>query len=242
MEEERKVPKHVAIILDGNGRWAKERHMPRTYGHRAGARTLEDICEDAWDLGIKYLTVYAFSTENWKRSVEEVTGIMTILRNYLINSIQRANKNNMRVRVIGERERLDKDIVAAIKNMEEATKNNTGLQFTIAINYGGRDDIVRAVKKVIKKVEDGEMSSYDISEKLISENLDTNELPDPDLMIRTSGEIRISNFMPWQAAYSEFYFCETLWPDFGKEDLSKAIEYYKSRDRRYGGVKNNVCD
>lgn len=236
-KKEEKIPRHVAIILDGNGRWAKQRHMPRNFGHRAGAKALENICDDAWDLGIRYLTVYAFSTENWKRSVEEVTGIMTILRNYLINAIERADRNNMRVRIIGERSRLDPDIRQAIHNLEEATRNNTGLQFTIALNYGGRDDIVRCVRKTVAEAAAGRLQPEDITEDYISGHLDTADLPDPDLLIRTSGEIRISNFMPWQIAYSEFYFCDTLWPDFGRKDLEKAIQYYAGRDRRYGGVK-----
>ena len=231
------VPAHVAIILDGNGRWAKKKHMPRNFGHKAGADTLETICDDAWDLGIKYLTVYAFSTENWKRSVEEVRGLMTILRNYLINAIERANKNNMKVTVIGERSRLDKDIRDAIERLEQATVNNTGLRFNIALNYGGRDDITRALRKIAVDVKDGIILPEDIDEKLISNTLDTAGMPDPDLLIRTSGELRISNFLPWQVAYSEFYFCDTLWPDFNKEELAKAILYYAKRDRRFGGVK-----
>ena len=236
-KELKDVPAHVAVIMDGNGRWAKKRHLPRNFGHKAGAKTLEDICDDAWDLGIKYLTVYAFSTENWKRSVEEVTGIMTILRNYLINAIERANRNNMRVRIIGERSRLDKDILAAIEKLEDATKDNTGLQFTIALNYGGRDDVTRALRRIAADVRDGKLAPEDITEELISSRLDTWELPDPDLLIRTSGEMRISNFMPWQISYSEFYFCDTLWPDFDKAELQKAIDYYRGRDRRFGGVK-----
>ena len=231
------IPAHVAIILDGNGRWAKKRHMPRNFGHKAGADTLETICDDAWELGVKYLTVYAFSTENWKRSVEEVKGIMTILRNYLINAIERANKNNMRVRVIGERSRLDEDIRTAIESLEAATENNTGLQFNIALNYGGRDDVTRAVRGLAEKAARGEIRPEDITEQMISDSLDTAGMPDQDLLIRTSGEIRISNFMPWQISYSEFYFCDTLWPDFNKDELAKAIIYYAKRDRRYGGVK-----
>ena len=234
--EEYKVPHHVAVILDGNGRWAKARHMPRNLGHKAGATTLEQILEDAWDLGIKVFTVYAFSTENWKRSVEEVTGLMMILRNYLKTAITRANKNNMRVRVIGERSRLDQDIIEAIEKLEDATKDNTGLQFNVAINYGGRDEITRAVRKIADEVKEGKISSEDITEDYISSKLDTAGMPDPDLLIRTSGEIRISNFMPWQISYSEFYFCDTLWPDFNKEELVKAIDYYNGRDRRFGGV------
>ena len=236
MGEEYKIPQHVAIILDGNGRWAKKRHMPRNFGHKAGADQIEVICREAWDMGIKYLTVYAFSTENWKRSVEEVTGIMTILRNFLETAIERSNRDNMRVRVIGERSRLDADIIKAINELEEATKNNTGLQFNIALNYGGRDDITRAVRHIAEEVKSGELQIEDITEQCISDHLDTHDIPDPDLMIRTSGEIRLSNFLTWQLSYSEFYFCDTLWPDFDKEELKKAVDYYNGRDRRFGGV------
>lgn len=237
MADEYKIPQHIAIILDGNGRWAKQRHMPRNFGHKAGADRIEQVCRDAWDMGVKYLTVYAFSTENWKRSVEEVTGIMTILRNFLETSIERSNRDNMRVRVIGERSRLDSDIRDAIARLEEATNGNTGLQFNIALNYGGRDDITRAVRRIAADVSDGKLAPGDITEDMISSYLDTADIPDPDLMIRTSGEVRISNFMPWQISYSELYFCDTLWPDFGREDLERAIEYYNGRDRRFGGVK-----
>lgn len=236
MNDDYKIPQHVAIILDGNGRWAKSKHMPRNYGHKVGAENLERVIEDAWDLGIKYLTVYAFSTENWKRSVEEVTGIMTILRDFLKKSIDKAEKNNMRVRIIGERTRLDKDIIEAMNRLEEATKDNTGIQFNVALNYGGRDEITRAVRKIAEEVKAGAISSEDITEEYISSKLDTAGIPDPDLLIRTSGEIRISNFLPWQISYSEFYFCDTLWPDFDKEALRKAIDYYNGRDRRFGGV------
>ena len=236
MADEYKIPQHVAIILDGNGRWAKKRHLPRGFGHKAGASTMEQIMEDAWDLGIKYLTVYVFSTENWKRSVEEVKGIMNLLRDYLKKSIEKSNKNNMRVRVIGDRTKLDPDIIQAISDLEEATKNNDGLQFNMALNYGGRDEIRRAVRSIASDVKDGVLSVDDITEDLISSCLDTGGIPDPDLLIRTSGEIRLSNYLPWQLAYSEFYFCDTLWPDFNKEELKKAIDYYNGRDRRFGGV------
>ena len=236
MSDEYKIPQHVAIILDGNGRWAKKRHMPRNYGHKVGADNLEQIIEDAWDLGIKYLTVYAFSTENWKRSVEEVTGLMTILREFLKKSIDKSMKNNMRVSIIGKRDRLDKDIIAAIDELEETTKNNTGLHFIVALNYGGRDEITRAVAGIAADYKEGKINLEDITEDFISSRLDTSGVPDPDLLIRTSGEIRTSNFLPWQISYSEFYFCDTLWPDFKKEDLQKAIDYYNGRDRRFGGV------
>jgi undecaprenyl diphosphate synthase len=235
--EELNVPEHVAIIMDGNGRWAKKRMMPRGYGHKAGAETVEQICEDAYDLGIKYLTVYAFSTENWKRSVEEVTGIMNLLRRYLSNAVERASKNNMRVRVIGDRTALDADIVELIDNLEKKTACYDGLNFTIALNYGGRDEIRRAVRGIAGKVKQGELDVEDIDESLISSELDTGDLPDPDLMIRTSGEYRISNYLIWQLAYTEYYFTDVLWPDFDKEELKTAIRYYNGRDRRYGGVK-----
>lgn len=231
------IPNHVAVILDGNGRWAKKRLMPRNYGHMQGAKTVEQILEDADDIGIKYLTVYAFSTENWNRSKEEVNALMKILRTYLKTCIQRSNKNNMRVRVIGEKSRLNDDIKDKINELEESTKNNTGLNFTIAINYGSRDEIRRAVTNIVKDTTDGKLQPEQIDEKLISDYLDTSGLPDPDLLIRTSGEERLSNFLLWQLAYTEFYFTDVLWPDFNKKELIKAIEKYNSRDRRFGKVK-----
>lgn len=236
MSEELNVPKHVAIILDGNGRWAKKRHLPRNMGHAAGAKTVEKICEDAWDLGIKYLTVYAFSTENWNRPDDEVKALMKLLRNYLKNCEKRANDNDMRIRVIGDKSRLDEDIRVTIDNLEKVTSKNQGLNFTIAINYGSRDEILRAVKKVASSVKAGEVDVEDIDEQMISENLDTSGMPDPDLMIRTSGEERLSNYLLWQFAYSEFYFTDCLWPDFDKKELIKAIEVYSSRNRRFGKV------
>ena len=235
--EELNIPVHVAIIMDGNGRWAKKRLMPRNYGHKAGAKVVEQICEDAHELGIKYLTVYAFSTENWRRSVEEVTGIMNLLRSYLQDCIERASKNNMRVRVIGDRTALDKDIVEKIEELEEKTSIYDGLNFTIALNYGGRDEIRRAVKEIASDVKTGKINPEDIDEQLISSKLDTNDIPDPDLMIRTSGELRLSNYLVWQLAYTEFYFTDVLWPDFNIEDLKEAIRYFNGRERRYGGVK-----
>lgn len=231
------IPQHVAIIMDGNGRWAKKRHMPRNFGHKAGAKAVEQICEDAHNLGIKYLTVYAFSTENWKRSVEEVTGIMNLLRNYLKDCIERASKNNMRVRVIGDRSALDGDIVSRIAELEEKTKMYDGLNFTIALNYGGRDEIRRAICRIAEDVKAGKLSTEQIDEAYISACLDTNGIPDPDLLIRTSGEVRLSNYLIWQLAYSEFYFTDVLWPDFSVEDLKEAIRYFNGRERRFGGVK-----
>ncbi len=235
--EELNIPTHVAVIMDGNGRWAKKRLMPRNYGHKAGAKVVEQICEDAHNLGIKYLTVYAFSTENWRRSVEEVTGIMNLLRSYLQDCIERASKNNMRVRVIGDRTALDKDIVEKIQELEEKTSIYDGLNFTIALNYGGRDEIRRAVKEIAIGVKDGKIAPDDVDESLITSMLDTKDIPDPDLMIRTSGELRLSNYLVWQLAYTEFYFTDVLWPDFDIEDLKEAIRYYNGRERRYGGVK-----
>ena len=237
MEEIRNIPAHVAIILDGNGRWAKEKGMPRNYGHMQGAKAVEDILVDARDIGIKYLTVYAFSTENWSRPEAEVSALMTILRNYLKTSIKKSMKNNVRCRVIGDRTKLSDDIQEAIASLEEATKDNTGLTFTIAINYGSRDEITRAVRKVAKKVENGEISALDITEQMIAENLDTNFLPDPDLLIRTCNEQRISNYLLWQCAYTEFYYTPVAWPDFNKAELEKAVESYGSRNRKYGGLK-----
>ena len=239
MEENLNIPAHVAIILDGNGRWAKAKGMPRNYGHMQGAKAVEDILVDARDLGIKYLTVYAFSTENWSRPEAEVSALMTILRNYLKTSIKKSMKNNVRCRVIGDRTALSADIQDAIAELEEATKGNTGLTFTIAINYGSRDEITRAVRKVAEKVEKGELAAADITEQMIAENLDTNFLPDPDLMIRTCNEQRISNYLLWQCAYTEFYYTPVAWPDFNKEELIKAIESYSGRNRKYGGLKDD---
>ncbi|MDO5382441.1 MAG: isoprenyl transferase [Eubacteriales bacterium] len=236
-ELELNIPAHVAVILDGNGRWAKKRFMPRTYGHVQGSKVVEDMLYIADDLGIQYFTVYAFSTENWKRSEEEVGTLMGILRKYLKDCVKKSMKNNVRCRVIGRREELSEDIVESIVNLEEKTKNNTGLNFTIAINYGGRDEIARSVRKIAQKVAAGEINPDDIDEKLINDNLDTWELPDPDLLIRTSGEQRLSNYLPWQLAYTEFYFTDVLWPDFNREELIKACEKYNKRERRFGGVK-----
>ena len=230
-------PNLVAIILDGNGRWAKKKLLPRNLGHKAGAKAVEDICEDAWNLGIKYLTVYAFSTENWKRPEDEVNALMKLLRNYLKDCIERSNKNNMRVRVIGEKSALSHDIRDSIEELEKVTEKNTGLNFTIAINYGSRDEITRAVRLIARKAASGEINPDTIDMDIISESLDTKGIPDPDLLIRTSGEERLSNFLLWQLAYTEFYFTDVLWPDFDKRELEKAIEKYNGRERRFGGVK-----
>ena len=231
------IPKHVAIILDGNGRWAKAKGMPRNYGHIQGAKTVEDICEVAYNMGIEYLTVYAFSTENWNRPREEVDALMKLLRNYMKNCLKRAGKNNMCVRVIGDKSRLDEDIRKSIEELEEATKNNTGLHFSIAINYGGRDELVRATRKISEKIATGVLKPEEITEEVMENCLDTAGLPEPDLLIRTCNEQRISNFLLWQLAYTEFYFTEVAWPDFSKKELEKAVEAYNRRDRRYGLLK-----
>ncbi len=237
MSDELKMPAHVAIILDGNGRWAKAKGMPRNYGHVQGAKTVETICEEAYRMGIKYLTVYAFSTENWNRPQEEVDALMKLLRNYMKTCLKTAEKNRMCVRVLGEKSRLDEDIRTRIEELEEATKNNDGLHFQIAINYGGRDELVRAMRKIVDKVKDGRLSESDLDEACISEHLDTAGIPEPDLLIRTCNEQRISNFLLWQLAYTEFYFTPVAWPDFTKEELVKAVEAYNHRDRRYGLIK-----
>lgn len=237
MEKDIKIPNHVAIILDGNGRWAKSKGMPRNYGHVQGAKTVEVICEEAYRMGIQYLTVYAFSTENWNRPKDEVDALMGLLRSYMKTCLKTAAKNNMCVRVIGEKSRLDEDIRNRIAQLEESTRSNTGLHFQIGINYGGRDEIVRAVREIaLKTVEEG-LPVEQITEEMLSETLDTRGIPDPDLLIRTCNEQRISNFLLWQLAYTEFYFTPVAWPDFTKEELEKAVEAYNKRDRRYGLVK-----
>ena len=231
------IPQHVAIILDGNGRWAKAKGMPRNYGHAQGSKNVEKICEEAWRMGIKYLTVYAFSTENWNRPKEEVNALMKLLRNYMKTCLKTAAKNDMKVRVIGDITKLDEDIQKRILELEEATKNNGGLNFQIAINYGSRDEITRAVRALAEDVKKGKLMPEEVDETCIEKYLDTHDIPDPDLLIRTSGEQRLSNYLLWQLAYTEFYFTDVPWPDFSKQELEKAIEQYNRRDRRYGGVK-----
>ncbi len=230
------MPQHVAIILDGNGRWAKSKGMPRNYGHVQGAKTVEVICEEAYKMGIQYLTVYAFSTENWNRPKDEVDALMKLLRNYMKTCLSTARKNRMCVRVLGDKTGLDEDIRNRINQLEESTKDNDGLHFQIALNYGGRDEIVRAVRKIMEKTKKGEISEEELTESYFSDMLDTQGLPEPDLLIRTCNEQRISNFLLWQLAYTEFYFTEAAWPDFTKEELVKAVEAYNHRNRRYGRV------
>jgi len=237
MDTALKMPQHVAIILDGNGRWATAKGMPRNFGHVQGAKTVEIICEEAYKMGINYLTVYAFSTENWSRPKDEVDALMKLLRNYMKNCIKTAEKNRMCVRVIGDKSGLAIDIQKRINELEEATKNNDGLHFQIALNYGGRDEIVRAVKKVNTDILSGVLSVDDIKEETFASYLDTHGLPEPDLLIRTCNEQRISNFLLWQLAYTEFYITEVAWPDFTKEELLKAVAAYNNRERRFGEVK-----
>ena len=240
--ENMKVPNHIAIILDGNGRWAKAKGMPRGYGHIKGCANLESICDDIKDLGVKYLTVYAFSTENWKRSREEVEGLMKLFRSYLKKCMKSAEKNHMRVKIIGDPTAFDQDIQDKIRKLEEFSKDYDELYFQIALNYGSRDEIKRAVQKMAEDVKAEKLNPEEISEQTISDYLDTKGLPDPDLLIRTSGEERLSNFLMWQLAYTEFYFTDVAWPDFNKAEFEKAIAKYNQRDRRFGGVKEEPAN
>ena len=237
---ELKMPQHVAIILDGNGRWAKAKGLPRNMGHVEGAKTVETICEEAYRMGIQYLTVYAFSTENWNRPKDEVDALMKLLRNYMKTCLKTAEKNRMCVRVLGEKSRLDQDIRTRIEELEEATKNNDGLHFQIAINYGGRDEIVRAVRRIGEDIRKGSLAPQEISETLMESYLDTHGIPEPDLLIRTCNEQRISNFLLWQLAYTEFYVTPVAWPDFDKKEVVKAVEAYNHRDRRYGRISEEI--
>ena len=232
-----KIPTHVSIIMDGNGRWAKSKGMPRTYGHSKGADVIMDICEDADALGIKYLTVYAFSTENWSRPEAEVKTLMFLFRKYIKICYTKAMKNNTRVRVIGDKTGLAEDLQESIRTLETDTAKNTGLQFQIAINYGSRDEMLRAMRQMMQDYKEGKITLEEVDEAHFSDYLDTAGIPDPDLMIRTSGEQRLSNYLMWQHAYSEFYFTDTPLPEFNKAELVKAVEAYTSRDRRYGKVK-----
>ncbi len=232
-----KIPQHVAIILDGNGRWAKSKGMPRNYGHTVGAKNVETVCQAADELGIRYLTLYAFSTENWNRPQSEVDALMRLLESYLKNCIKTAEKNHMRVRVIGDKTRLGAAFQEKIAKLEEASASNTGLNLTIAINYGSRDEMMRAMRRMLEDYKAGSITMDMVDEKLFSGYLDTKDIPDPDLLIRTSGEQRLSNYLLWQLAYSEFYFTDVPWPDFHKKELELAIEAYNKRDRRYGGLK-----
>lgn len=237
MNQDLVIPKHVALILDGNGRWAKKRGLPRGMGHKEGCVTVEKTVEIAARMGIEYLTVYGFSTENWKRSEEEVGGLMQLFRYYMVRLLKMAKEHNIRVKMIGERSRFAKDIVEGINRLERETAENTGLTFVIAVNYGGRDEITRAVRNMTADCAAGKLHADEITEQTVASYLDTADIPDPDLLIRTSGELRLSNYLLWQLAYTELYVTDCLWPDFNQEELEKAIIAYNKRDRRYGGVK-----
>ena len=229
------MPKHIAIIMDGNRRWAKEKGLDTKLGHKAGAETLEKIASYANKIGLKYLTVYAFSTENWKRTKEEIGALMILLRTYLDKFLNKESLRNIKIRVLGDIENLDKSLRESIEKIVEKSKNNTGLTLNIAFNYGGRAEIVRAVKKISEKVSKNEIELNDINEELVADNLYTNGEPNPDLLIRPGGELRISNFLLWQLAYTEFLFIDKYWPDFSEQDLLEAIRKFESRNRKFGG-------
>ena len=232
------VPEHIAIIMDGNGRWAKRRLLNKSAGHRAGAQALRRLAEEAEKIGVKILTVFVFSTENWTRPKGEVDDLMSLIHHYIQQYIDDSKKNDMRISLIGDLTRLTDDLQRKIAGLQEMTKDKKGLRVVLALNYGGRGDITRAARKIAADVKGGRKTLDEINEKLFSSYLDTADLPDPDLLIRTSGEMRISNFLLWQTAYSEMYFTDKLWPDFTIKDLQKAIEQYNQRDRRFGGRKN----
>ncbi len=229
------VPQHIGIIMDGNGRWAKKRLLPKAMGHRKGAEALDRLLKDAKDSGVKYITVYAFSTENWKRSQEEVSAIMGLLREYINRYFLENENNTLKVDSVGDLSALSPDLQRDIEKLKKISKNRTGINLRIAMNYGGRDELRRAFTKIAEEVKDGKLNPEDITEQLISSHLDTGGIPDPELIIRTSGEYRTSNFLLWQSAYSEYYFTDKLWPDFTIDDFNAAIDYYRGIDRRFGG-------
>lgn len=235
-DEIKNIPRHIAIILDGNGRWAKKKFLPRNAGHAAGSKNVEKICSAAWNMGIEYVTMYAFSTENWSRPKDEVDALMKLLYSYLKDCINTSKKNNMQVRVIGDISKLETSLQEKIAELEEVSSYNTGLHFQVALNYGSRDEIKRSIKKIAKEVKEDKLNIDDIDEDVISSHLDTYGIPDPDLMIRTSGEQRLSNYLLWQLAYAEFYFTDVLWPDFDKKELEKAVKFYQTRNRRFGNI------
>ena len=230
-------PNHVAIIMDGNGRWAQARKKPRLFGHHAGAKRVREIVESCPDLGVKYLTIFAFSTENWKRTQAEVSGLMLLFRRYITKETKALIKHGVRVRFIGDRVRLDAKLVSLMDELERLTSANDRVHMTVALNYGGRDEVARATKRLAQEVADGKLSPDDVDEETLPRFLDTHVLPDPDLVIRTSGEARISNFLLWQSAYAEYEFIDTLWPDFTPEIFAKILDGYGKRDRRFGGAK-----
>jgi len=234
MFDSKNLPKSIAIIMDGNRRWAKAKGKPASFGHKEGAKTLEKIVRYANKIGIEYITVYAFSTENWKRTEEEVKALMFLFQSYLNDYSKRADSENIKVQFLGDRTALSSAMQKSMKDCEERTKTNTGITFNIALNYGGREEIVRAVKNIATEVKEGKLNIEDINEQIVSDNLYTHSQPDPDLVIRTSGEMRLSNFLPWQLVYTEFLFIDKNWPDFTEEDLDLAIEEYQKRTRKFG--------
>lgn len=234
MVDKENLPKHIAIIMDGNRRWAKAKGKPASFGHKEGAKTLEKIVRYANKIGIGYITVYAFSTENWKRTEEEVKALMFLFQSYLNDYAKRADSENIKVGFLGDRTALSDSMQKLMKECEEKTKNNTGVHFNIALNYGGRDELITAIKNISAKVKTGSLNIEEIDEQVVSDNLYTKSQPDPDLLIRTSGEQRLSNFLPWQLVYSEFLFVDKNWPDFSEEDLDSAIEEYQKRTRKFG--------
>lgn len=231
-----RIPKHIAIIMDGNGRWAKARKLPRTMGHRAGMNTIKTVVKDASNLGVRYLTLYAFSTENWKRPREEVGALMDLVVEFIDKELNELHENGVRLNSIGDISKLPEKSRKSIEDAKRKTRNNKGLTLNIALNYGGRDEIIKGVKEIAALVAEGKLKIEDINEKEISNHLYTKDMPDPDMIIRPSGELRLSNYLLWQSAYSEFWFSNINWPDFGEQDLRKAIADYQKRDRRYGGV------
>lgn len=234
---ERPLPRHVAIIMDGNGRWAAQRGMPRTEGHRRGVESTKDCVRAAAELGIEYLTLFSFSSENWKRPAEEVSYLMGLIRRFIRRDLAEMHENNVRLRVIGSEESLDGDLLVMIREAVALTANNTGLQLTVAFNYGSRDEIVRATRRIAEQIANGSLRPEEITEHTVAAHFDTVGLPDPDLLIRTSGEQRISNFLLWQCAYTEFLFVKEYWPDFTKRTLEEAISHFQARDRRFGGLR-----
>ncbi|WP_414632074.1 MULTISPECIES: isoprenyl transferase [unclassified Clostridium] len=231
-----RIPAHIAIIMDGNGRWAKQRKLPRTMGHRAGMKNIKMMVEESSNLGVKYLTLYAFSTENWKRSKEEVGALMDLVVEFINKEFEELHRNNVKLNSIGDISKLPEKSRAAVENAMYKTRNNTGLTLNIALNYGGRDEIIKGVKEIAKEVLEGKLQVDNIDDKIISDHLYTSGMPDPDIVIRPSGELRLSNYLLWQSAYSEFWFSNINWPDFTKEDLRRAISDFQKRDRRFGGV------
>ena len=235
MNEQINLPTHIAVIMDGNRRWAKQHHLDAKLGHKKGAQTLENIVRYCNKIGLQYLTVYAFSTENWKRSKEEVGNLMQLFNVYLHTVITTDNTENVRIKILGDKSVLSKALQKSIKEAEERTKDNTGLTLCIALNYGGRDEITKAVQKIVNDTVDNKISIKDINQDLISSYLYTKGIPDPDLLVRTSGEMRTSGFLPWQLVYTEFVFVEKYWPEFDEKDLDEVIEIYEKRNRKYGG-------